>query len=137
MKKKRTVSAIAQLCAAAISISTMSAASVYAVTSPQPAANTSSSSAGTSGVSVTSVDDKDMTAAITDVKTRLDIPDSYSDFRYSVSRNQGLKAYSFTWQHPKTDDGGYSVTLTGDVITQYSAPDSYHNSYKPSIGAFT
>ena len=123
---------LAAVCAVAITMSTVSAASVYAVTtSPKPAA--SSSASASSGKS----EDKEMTAAITDVRTKIKIPDIYSDFKYSVAQNQGMKSYNFKWQHPKIDDDGYSVTLTGDIITRYTVPNSYYNSGKVSIGPYS
>ncbi len=125
---------LAAVCAVAITMSTVSAASVYAVTtSPRVASDTAVSSSASSGKS----EDKAMTAAITEVRTKIKIPDSYSDFKYSVSQNQGMKSYNFTWQHPKTDDGGYSVTLTGDIITRFTKPDAYYNSGKVSIGPYS
>ncbi|MDE6593432.1 MAG: S-layer homology domain-containing protein [Oscillospiraceae bacterium] len=129
---------LAAICAAAITMSTvsaMSAASVSAVTtSPKTAVSNTAASASTGSQKG---EDKAMTAAITEVKTKIKIPDSYSDFKYSVSQNQGMKSYNFTWQHPKIDDGGYSVTLTRDIITRYTVPNSYYNSGKVSIGPYS
>lgn len=125
---------LAALCAAVITTGMMTSLAISAEITPpvkpsQPVSGGVSQSSKKDG-------DKDMTAAIQSVKTRVNIPDSYSKFTYSTSTSRGMQSYSLNWSHPKSDQS-YSVTLTGDIITRYTAPNAYTSSGKPSIGPYT
>lgn len=78
----------------------------------------------------TAPEEEQMKNALALVKSRITIPDEYSNFSYSTSRNQGMRSYSFTWTEP-TGNRSYSAKVTGDIITAYRSPDE--NSWKRGI----
>lgn len=77
-----------------------------------------------------------MKAALTLAKSRIKIPDEYSKFSYSSSKSRGQTCFYFTWTKPAGDRKSYSVTVKGDMITNYSAPSEDYSS-TPSFGKFT
>lgn len=67
-------------------------------------------------------DKKQMEELLAVVKTRVEIPQEYTDFSYRKSSNQGIDRYTFTWKKAP-DDYSNSVSVTVDeykVITSYN-----------------
>ena len=77
-------------------------------------------------------EEEQMKTALALVKSRIDIPEEYSNFSYSTGENRGMKTYIFTWTDP-TGNKSYSVDVEGGIITSYYAPYDY--SGKPSISS--
>lgn len=63
-------------------------------------------------------EDAEMKAALTVAKERIEIPETFTDFNYSVQNSYGNKSYSFNWT---ASDGSGSIyaDVCGKVITQY------------------
>ena len=79
--------------------------------------------------------DVDLQTALTKVKQRIDIPDSYDDFTYRRSENRGAVSYSFTWSMLETDtENSINVSITGDYITSYNKYGANDYESKPSFG---
>ncbi|MCM1523233.1 MAG: S-layer homology domain-containing protein [Ruminococcus sp.] len=68
--------------------------------------------------------DADLEAAITLVKSRITIPEEYSEFSYSAGESRGVKTYSFEWRSP-TDTNAYYASVSGSIIDSYSSPLEY------------
>ncbi len=120
---------IAAIIAITLTFSTMQAlpCSVYAVT------ETSQSSAAEEQKNELTQEEQ-MKKALTEVKSKITIPESYSDFSYSTDNRNNLSSYSFTWTNP-ADNRSYSARVTGDMITSYSHPDRYKYTNKPSVSS--
>lgn len=131
MRKRK----FAAVCAAVMTtgVMTVNSLTVLAQTTPAVPPKTVGQTASQGS---TKASDKDMTAAIQSVKSRVKIPDSYSKFSYSTSQSRGMTSYSLSWAHP-TSGQSYSATLTGDIITRFTVPNAYQNNGKASIGPFT
>ena len=86
-------------------------------------AKTASSSASSSSAQASGLKN-----AIAAVKSRIDIPEEFSEFKSSVSTYNGLTSYSLTWSLPsdasKGDYAKRSITAqyTGNTITSYQSP---------------
>lgn len=70
-------------------------------------------------------DSKALAAAITTVKSRLDIPEELSEFTYNTFNRYLNDTYSLTWHTPDTakEYKSVSVTVRGSLITSYSDGD--------------
>ena len=77
-------------------------------------------------------EEEQMKNALALVKSRIDIPEEYSNFSYSTGENQGMKTYRFTWTDP-TESKSYSAQVEGGIITSYNAPHNYNG--KPAISS--
>lgn len=77
-------------------------------------------------------EEEQMKNALALVKSRIDIPEEYSNFSYSSGENQGMKTYSFMWTDP-TGSKSYSAQVEGGIITYYNAPHDYNG--KPAISS--
>ncbi|MGN0636818.1 MAG: S-layer homology domain-containing protein [Huintestinicola sp.] len=77
-------------------------------------------------------EEEQMKNALALVKSRIDIPEEYSNFSYRTGVNQGMKTYSFTWTDP-TGNKSYSAQVEGGIITDFNAP--YEYSWKPAISS--
>ena len=68
-----------------------------------------------------------LAAAITVVKSRIDIPEELSEFSYSVSKRNQKTVYELVWSDPGTS--GYypcaQASVCGDLILSYTAPDEW------------
>lgn len=96
-------------------------------------ADTSSSQSQTAdnGKTVLS-EEEQMKNALALVKSRIDIPEEYSNFSYSTGENNGMKTYRFSWTEP-TGNRSYSVQVEGGIITSYDAPHEYNG--KPAVSS--
>ena len=63
------------------------------------------------------------------VKSRIDIPQEYTEFSYRKSSNQGIDRYSFTWKKAPDD---YSNTVTA-TIDEYKIITNYYTSEEAPI----
>ena len=77
-------------------------------------------------------EEEQMKNALALVKSRITIPEEYSNFSYSTGENRGMKTYIFTWTDP-TGNKSYSVDVEGGIITSYYAPYEYN--WKPSLSS--
>lgn len=77
-------------------------------------------------------EEEQMKNALALVKSRITIPEEYSNFSYSTGENQGMKTYRFTWTEP-TENKSYSAEVKGGIISSYNAPHDY--SRKPSVSS--
>ncbi|MCI7766455.1 MAG: S-layer homology domain-containing protein [Oscillospiraceae bacterium] len=88
----------------------------------------------TSEETKTSEEDK-MKDALTLVKSRIDIPEEYSNFSYSSGVENGVTRYNFTWKDPSGNEA-YTVEVKGDIIRRFSSPQrTYNFNNKPSLAA--
>ena len=122
---------IAAACTAVMTITSL--CSAIPVGAVAPANNSSSSSVS---ISTQKTTEAEMKAALTLAKSRIKIPDEYSKFSYSSSKSRGVNCFYFTWTKPTGDSIPYSVTVKGDMITNYSAPSEDYSS-TPSFGKYT
>lgn len=108
----------ALLTALALSFGTISAI-------PTAYADSSIPQSGAAAVSKTSTAELnlEMTEAIKLVKSRIHIPEEYSEFSYSTSVNGTLNSYEFKWSK-KDGSGSYRVNVTGGIIRSYYTPGS-------------
>lgn len=122
---------IAAACSAVMAVTSLCyAIPVGAVAPVAPTSNTSASS------SSQNTTEAEMKTALTLAKSRIKIPDDYTKFSYSSSKSRGVNCFYFTWTKPTGDSIPYSVTVKGDMITNYSAPSEDYSS-TPSFGKFT
>lgn len=63
-------------------------------------------------------EDEEMKAALTVAKERIEIPEAFTDFNYSVQNSYGNKSYSFNWT-ASDGSGAIYADVCGEVITQY------------------
>lgn len=77
-------------------------------------------------------EEEQMKNALALVKSRIEIPEEYSNFSYSTGKSQGMRTYRFTWSEP-TENKSYSVQVDGGIITNYNAPYDYNR--KPAISS--
>lgn len=124
-------------------IAALSAAAVLMsagiITAFGEAADISAETAKTSAAdSKKEAEDKGMTEAITLVKSRINIPEEYSEFSYSAGEYRGVKHYDFYWRNP-AESGQYSATVEGGIITDFYSPLEYNNSYsvRPAFANFS
>lgn len=63
------------------------------------------------------------------VKNRVDIPEEFSEFTYSVNTRASADIYSFNWETKNNSDsrGSISCSMCGSVITSYTL---YRSDYK-------
>lgn len=117
--KKRSIAAAAMSLAIAASFTMNAALPVYAQTAAALTASSSSSAKNTEA----------LTKALETVKSRITIPEDYTDFSYSSSVRSGIDTFSFTWKQDSEITSGslgyINVRISGDVIT-------YFNHYDPS-----
>lgn len=117
--KKRSIAAAAMSLAIAASFTMNAALPVYAQTAAASTASSSSSAKNTEA----------LTKALETVKSRITIPEDYTDFSYSSSERSGIDTFSFTWKQDSEITSGslgyINVRISGDVIT-------YFNHYDPS-----
>ncbi len=117
--KKRSIAAAAMSLAIAASFTMNAALPVYAQTAAASTASSSSSAKNTEA----------LTKALETVKSRITIPEDYTDFSYSSSVRSGIDTFSFTWRQDSEITSGslgyINVRISGDVIT-------YFNHYDPS-----
>lgn len=117
--KKRSIAAAAMSLAIAASFTMNAALPVYAQTAAASTASSSSSAKNTEA----------LTKALETVKSRITIPEDYTDFSYSSSVRSGIDTFSFTWKQDSEITSGslgyINVRISGDVIT-------YFNHYDPS-----
>ena len=117
--KKRSIAAAAMSLAIAASFTMNAALPVYAQTAAASTASSSSSAKNTEA----------LTKALETIKSRITIPEDYTDFSYSSSVRSGIDTFSFTWKQDSEITSGslgyINVRISGDVIT-------YFNHYDPS-----
>ena len=77
-------------------------------------------------------EEEQMKNALALVKSRIDIPEEYSNFSYSTGEDRGMKTYFFSWTEP-SGNKSYSADVEGGIITSYYAPYDY--SGKPAISS--
>lgn len=99
-------------------------AAVMAVSSISAIPVNISAESSTAAASSSSGNGKDMQAALSIVKSRISIPDEYSEFTFSAGEFRGMKKYYFTWSN---GSDSYTAVFCGGMITSYSAPHSYDN----------
>lgn len=109
--KKKTISAAAAVMAVVIAFG-----AAAPCTSVVAEAVTSSSSAKSESAAK-------MEAALKTVKSRINIPEEFTEFSYSTRTEKAVEGYTFTWK--AVDAAGevqktISVTIMGDVITRYN-----------------
>ena len=86
-------------------------------------AKTASSSASSSSTQASGLKN-----AIAAVKSRIDIPEEFSEFQSDVSTYNGLTSHSLTWSLPSDASKGeyakrsITVRYTGNTITSYQSP---------------
>ena len=116
--KKRSIAAAAMSLAIAASFTMNAALPVYAETASAVTASASSEK-----------NTEALTKALETVKSRITIPEDYTDFSYSSSVRSGIDTFSFTWKQDSEITSGslgyINVRISGDVIT-------YFNHYDPS-----
>ena len=69
-----------------------------------------------------------LAAAITVVKSRIDIPEELSEFSYSVSKRNQKTVYELMWSTPD-NSGSYlcaQADVCGDLILSYNAPTDWN-----------
>lgn len=83
----------------------------------------------------TASEEDKMKAALTLVKSKIDIPEEFSNFSYSSGEVNGMSQFTFTWKDTSGNES-YSVIVKGDLITSYNSPERelYYN-VKPSLAA--
>lgn len=111
MAKRKTAAAMAALVALGM-LSAFPSAAMAATSSSSGTASSQSS-------------DSSMKKALEMVKSRIKIPDSYSDFEYTAEERNSMQCYHFTWAMPNDkyrNYGQYSVYVQGSMITRYSTP---------------
>lgn len=90
--------------------------------------NISAKTASSASASSSSAQSTGLKNAIAAVKSRIDIPEEFSEFQSRVSTYNGLTSYSLTWSLPsdasKGDYAKRSITAqyTGNTITSYQSP---------------
>lgn len=85
-------------------------------------------------------DSKALAAAITVAKTRLDIPEELTEFRYSVSNDYLQDSYDLTWCTPDDYAGGYqyyNALVRGNLITRVYSSNSGWNGNGDSLAKLT
>lgn len=132
MKTTMSMRMIAAVCAALICAGTFCTAA-FADTGAETD-NTGTDAGNATSTAASS--SEDMETAIKLVKSRVEIPEEFSKFSYTSSKNNGMQKYNFTWTRP-TGGNSYSVTISGDIITSYRAPYAYSYSGTPSFGKYT
>ena len=68
-----------------------------------------------------------LAAAITVVKSRIEVPEELSEFSYSVSKRNQKTVYELIWSTP-SNSGSYSclqADVCGDLILSYTAPSDW------------
>lgn len=76
-----------------------------------------------------------VTDAVKIVRSRINIPDEYEDFKSNVSKSQGVNVVRMTWTNPKTSQM-CSATVTGKLITSFDKEES-EDDYAPSLCKFS
>lgn len=100
---------------------------VSAVFAASSGASASSDASTTSKTNDSSTDA--MKKALETVKSRVKIPDEYSEFSYSKSTRKAITTYTFTWTK-KDDSSDYIIVdIEGNVITRYQNAGNYNWDY--------
>ncbi|MGN0692195.1 MAG: YcdB/YcdC domain-containing protein, partial [Oscillospiraceae bacterium] len=125
--KKKTISAAAAVMAAVLSFGALApntAVIAEAVTS------STSSSASTSGTAK-------MEAALKTVKSRINIPEEFTEFSYSTRTEKAVEGYYFTWKAVNAAgevQKTINVTIMDGIITRFSTNDSsYDYNSEPTL----
>ncbi len=83
-----------------------------------------------------SEEDDGMTKALAMVKSRITIPEEYSEFSCTSGEYRGIKSFNFRWSKPDSSDC-YFIRVRGDIIAEYEAPDRYSLKYKSGFSEYT
>ncbi|MGN0695155.1 MAG: S-layer homology domain-containing protein [Oscillospiraceae bacterium] len=122
--KKKTLSAAAAVMAAVIALGTVAPSSaVFAETAASSSSASSSSAAK-------------MEEALKTVKSRINIPEEFTEFSYSTRTEKAIEGYSFTWKAVNAAgevQKSVSVTIMDGVITRFSTSDAYEYSDTPTL----
>ncbi|MDY2846870.1 MAG: S-layer homology domain-containing protein [Oscillospiraceae bacterium] len=116
--KKKTISAAAAVMAAVLAFG-----AAAPCTSVVAEAVTSSSSAKSESAAK-------MEAALKIVKSRINIPEEFTEFSYSTRTEKAIEGYNFTWKAVDAageEQGSVEVTIMDSIITRYNV--NYNNDY--------
>lgn len=124
--KKKTISAAAAVMAAVISFGALAPQNAFIV-----GAETSSSSSAKKTDSSAKMEE-----ALKTVKSRINIPEEFTEFSYSTRTEKAVDGYTFTWKSVNAAgevNKSISVTIMDGVITGYNISNSDYSEYKPAL----
>ncbi|MGN1416568.1 MAG: YcdB/YcdC domain-containing protein, partial [Oscillospiraceae bacterium] len=123
--KKRTISAAAAVMAAVLSFG---AAAPHTAVIAEAVTSSASSSAKS--------DSAKMEEALKTVKSRVNIPEEFTEFSYNTRTEKAVDGYSFTWKAVSASgevQKTVNVTIMDGVITRFATNDYYENNYSPTL----
>lgn len=83
-----------------------------------------------------SKEDDGMTEALAMVKSRITIPEEYSEFSCTAGEYRGVKSFNFQWSKPGSSSR-YFVRVRGDIIAEYETPDRFSSQHKSGFSEYT
>lgn len=122
--KKKNISAAAAVMAAVLSFGAIAPNTAVIAEAVTSSASSSSSSSAK------------MEAALKTVKSRINIPEEFSEFSYSTRTEKAVEGYYFTWKAVNAAgevQKTINVTIIDGIITRFSTSDSYDYNNEPTL----
>lgn len=122
--KKKTISAAAAVMAAVISFGAIAPNTAYIAKAVTSSASESSDSSAK------------MEEALKTVKSRINIPEEFTELSYTQQTQKGVEGYTFTWKSVNSageTQKTITVSISNGVITGYSANDNEEYEFKPAL----